>query len=175
MKKLTMLVATFAVGLSTTALADTVKLDIQPGKWKHEYSMSSESGVFEEAMNEVRKQLDALPAAQRRMVEDMMASQGMSLDMQGASLEICLTESDLQQGLLPQQEGCTQEVTEQSGDVFQVTFACDSNPPTSGQGTFRVHDPRTYSALVTVNTEFNGNPEILTMEQKGTWLQQECD
>ena len=83
MNKLTMLVATLAVGFSTTTLADTIKLDIQPGKWKHEYSMSSESGVFEEAMNEVRKQLDALPAAQRRMVEDMMASQGMSLDMQG--------------------------------------------------------------------------------------------
>ena len=49
--------------------------------------MSSESGVFEEAMNEVRKQLDAYLLPQRRMVEDMMASQGMSLDMQGASLE----------------------------------------------------------------------------------------
>ena len=95
--------------------------------------MSSESGVFEEAMNEVRKQLDALPAAQRRMVEDMMASQGMSLDMQGASLEICLTESDLQQGAVAATRWLhTQEVTEQSGDVFQVTFACDSNPPTSG-------------------------------------------
>lgn len=175
MNKLTMLVAVLATTASMHSLADTIKVDIQPGKWKHDYSMTSESGAFEQAMDEVRKQLEALPAAQRRMVEDMMASQGMSLDMQGASIEICLTEADLKQGLLPQQEGCTQEVTEQSGDVFQVTFACDSNPPTSGQGTFRVHDPWRYSALVTVNTEFNGNPEILTMEQKGTWLQKDCD
>ena len=32
MNKLTMLVATLAVGFSTTTLADTIKLDIQPGK-----------------------------------------------------------------------------------------------------------------------------------------------
>ncbi|MCL5254640.1 MAG: DUF3617 domain-containing protein [Gammaproteobacteria bacterium] len=175
MKNVTLSLASLLFAASAVTANDDIVIDIKPGKWKHEYSMTSESGNFEQAMDEVRKQLNALPESQRRMVEDMMAQQGIDLDMQGATLEMCITAEEIRQGMWTQQDGCTQTMTEGEGDTFHVRFSCDSNPPTSGEGTFRIHDPTRYSALVNVKTEFNGQPETLVMEQKGTWLQAECD
>ena len=146
----------------------TPKLDMTPGKWRNNITMQSESGELERAMAEMQKQLASMPAEQRQMVETMMKSQGMNLSTNGVSMEVCLTAEDIARGQLPQQEGCSQQLTEENGR-YQLSFQC-SNPPSKGEGEFQLLDSKTYLGNLKVETKVKGKTETMTMQQQGKWL-----
>lgn len=144
------------------------KLDMTPGKWQHSVKMQSASGEMERAMAEMQKQLASMPPQQRQMMEAMMKSQGMNLNPDGVSLEVCLTAEDIARGQLPQQDGCTQQLTEQNGR-YHISFQC-SNPPSKGEGDFQLLDSKTYQGNLQVETKVKGKTEVMTMQQQGKWL-----
>jgi len=153
--------------LSANCIA-TPKLDMTPGKWRNNITMQSESGELERAMAEMQKQLASMPAEQRQMFEAMMKSQGMSLGMNGVSMEVCLTAEDIARGQLPKQEGCTQQLSEKNGRYY-LSFQC-TNPPSKGEGEFQLLDSKTYQGNLQVETKVKGKTEIMTMQQQGKWL-----
>lgn len=154
--------------LASTADAKP-KLDMEPGKWQHSFTMQSAGGELEQAMAEMQKQLAAMPAQQRQMMEAMLKSQGMSLSLQGGSIEVCLSADDIAKGQLPQQDGCQQQLTEQNGS-FKVSFQCNTKPPSKGEGEFRLLNRKAYEGKLRVDTTHNGKPQQMTMQQQGKWL-----
>ena len=62
------------LSLSLPASANSLKLDIEPGLWQHSFSIKTASGELERAMQQLEQQLASMPAAQRQMMESMMAS-----------------------------------------------------------------------------------------------------
>lgn len=157
----------FTALLSANAAAE-LKLDMAPGKWQHNVIMQSASGEIERAMAEMQKQLASMPPQQRQMMEAMMKSQGMNLNPDGVSMEVCLTAEDIARGQLPQQDGCTQQLTEQNGR-YHISFQC-SNPPSKGEGHFQLLDSKTYQGNLQVETKVKGKTEVMTMQQQGKWL-----
>ncbi|MBU2112801.1 MAG: DUF3617 domain-containing protein [Gammaproteobacteria bacterium] len=156
--------------LLLASTADTKpKLDMEPGKWQHSFTMQSAGGELEQAMAEMQKQLAAMPAQQRQMMEAMLKSQGMSLSLQGGSIEVCLSADDIAKGQLPQQDGCQQQLTEQNGS-FKVSFQCNTKPPSKGEGEFRLLNRKAYEGQLRVDTTHNGKPQQMTMQQQGKWL-----
>ncbi|MDP4536035.1 DUF3617 domain-containing protein [Alkalimonas collagenimarina] len=160
--------------LSNPVLADAPKLNMQPGLWQHNISMQSESGELERAMEEARKQLEGLPAAQRRMMESMLEQQGISFGGTSSSIQVCLTEEEINRGMMPQQDGCSQTLEPQGDDRFTFSFECQGNPPTSGSGEMVFESPRSYRGNANFTTEINGRAERMTMQQQGTWLDSDC-
>ena len=160
-------VFTAAVLFSIPGLA-TPKLDMTPGKWQHSFTMQSASGEMQQAMAEMQKQLASMPAQQRQMMEAMLKSQGMSLSPDGGSIEVCLSADDIARGQLPQQNGCSQQLTEHNGR-YQINFQC-SNPPTQGQGEFQLLDSKTYQGNLQLETTVKGKTQRMTMQQQGKWL-----
>jgi len=161
------LILTAAVLASATSLA-APKLDMTPGKWLHSFKMQSASGEMERAMAEMQKQLASMTPQQRQMMESMLKSQGMSLNLDGGSMEVCLSEEDIARGQLPQQDGCTQQLSEQNGR-YHISFQC-TNPPSKGQGEFQLLNSKTYQGQLQVETTIKGKVQTMTMQQQGKWL-----
>ncbi|MCH8536416.1 MAG: DUF3617 domain-containing protein [Alkalimonas sp.] len=159
---------------SYSVFANSLQLNMEPGLWQHNISIQSESGEVERAMAEAKKQLDSMPAAQRRMMESMLEKQGISFSGTSSSIKVCLTEQEINQGMLPQQDGCQQTLEPQGNDRFTFSFECSGNPPTSGSGEMIFESPRSYRGNANFTTEMNGRAEKMTMQQQGTWLDSDC-
>lgn len=159
------------LGASGLAQAQAMK----PGLWEHSVSYTSHSGQMEQAMKQMQQQMASMPPDQRKMMEQMLAQQGMSLGPKGTTLKICVSKEDAEQFTPPPAEtGCKQEVTQRSTSRIRVKFACNGPPPTQGEGEMNFDGPGTYSGRMTVNTQIDGKPEQMTMQQSGKWLSADC-
>ena len=74
-----------ALALVTMALVPQAQpRTLKPGLWEISNKMQSGSGEMEKAMAAAQKQMAAMPPEQRKMMQDMMAKQGVSLGAGGA-------------------------------------------------------------------------------------------
>ncbi|MBU1556686.1 MAG: DUF3617 domain-containing protein [Gammaproteobacteria bacterium] len=158
----------FMLSVSTGSLVGP-QLQMEPGKWQHSFTLQSSDGELERAMAQMQQQLASMPAQQRQMMEAMMKSQGMAVNLQNGSIEVCLTAADIAAGKLPQQDGCQQQVT-QKDDGYHISFQCDTKPPSKGSGEFRLLSPKAYQGTLQVETVIEGKPQQLLMQQQGKWL-----
>ena len=163
------------LGFSLPASAEKLKLDVEPGLWQHSFSIETASGELERAMQQLEQQLASMPAAQRQMMEKMMASQGMSFDLKSRSMQVCLTQQQIDRGQLPQQDGCQQQLNQTGDSSYRFSFSCDTNPPTSGEGEMTFSSRKAYNGSASFTTEVNGKAEQMTMQQSGKWLKAECN
>lgn len=164
------LACTFFSGL---ALAQAQKM--RPGLWEHSFTMKSQSGQTEKAMRDMQQQMASMPPEQRKMMEQMMAQQGMGMGAPGRSVKVCITKEQAERDEVPQQEGrCTQQVVQRTANTIKVKFTCAGNPPSSGEGEVTFLSPTAYTGRTTVNTTVEGKPERMNMEQSGKWLSADC-
>lgn len=171
----TFIAASFAALLSTPALA--VKVDMTPGLWEHSFTITSKGGEMDRAMKEMQQQLANMPAEQRKMVEDMMAAQGVSFDSSGTNttVKVCITQDDIDKGALPQHDDeCTQEIIEHSKNKFKATFVCNTKPSSSGTTEIHFTDAKNYTGESVFVTEVGGKAEQMSMTQSGKWLSADC-
>ena len=125
---------------------------IQPGWWEVEHTLKSNSGELEQAVAAARRELATMPPEQRKMMEAMLAKQGVAMGAGGPPhVFTCISPEMAASRLLPvQQDGdCTTTVTERKGASIAMRFVC-SNPPSSGTGQFTVQDARRYTGRWTI-------------------------
>jgi hypothetical protein len=150
-------------------------LNIEPGLWQHSMQMTSQSGQMEEAMRQARQQLEALPPAQRQMMEQMMAAQGMAFGKDETSFRLCITAEDIARNELHlADENCTQQIVERTGNRIHVRFACAGDPPSRGEGNITIVNPREYTGTAVIHTEMDGKPEQFNINQKARWISADC-
>lgn len=157
------------------AAAATHAQSIKPGLWEHAFTIKSASGQMEGAMAEMQKQMAALPPDQRKMMEQMMAQQGVGMGPKGQSVKICITPEEAARQEVPAAEGnCTQKVTQRSGSTIKVSFSCGAPHPSSGEGEISFQSPTAYTGKTTVTTTVQGKPERMDMTTSGKWLSADC-
>jgi hypothetical protein len=158
--------------ISTPASA---QVRMRPGLWEHNFTVKSQSGQMEKAMSDMQQQMASMPPEQRKMVEEMMAKQGMSMGAQGRSVKMCITKEQAERDELPQQDGsCTQQVVQRTSNMIKVKFTCTGQPPASGESEVMFSSPTSYTGKSIVNTTVEGRPERMTMDQTGKWLSADC-
>lgn len=168
------------IALSALVAPATAQLGkMQPGLWEHAMTMKSASGQMEAQMAQMQKDLASMPPDQRKMVEDMMARQGVTMgggaSGRSTTVKMCITPEQAERADVPQQEGnCKQEVIERSGSTVRYRFSCAGNPPTSGEGEYTMASPTSYTGRTTVLTQVQGKPEKMEMTQTGRWLAADC-
>lgn len=164
--------ALFGTHLAASAQGTAIRL--KPGLWEHGFTMSSSSGQAEAAMKQMQQSMASLPPEQRKMMEDMMARQGVGIGPKGNTVKLCMTKEDVERDSPPQaQDGCTQ-TSQRSGNVWQVSFQCKGPPPSSGEGQVTLQTPGAYSGNFTIRTADKGRPEQYRMSQTGKWLSADC-
>ncbi len=82
--------------------------EMRPGLWKHSFAVESQNGEVESAIREMQQQLRNMPPQQRRIMEQMMAAQGVQFGPSGQSVKVCVSEEEAARGDVPQKDGyCT--------------------------------------------------------------------
>jgi hypothetical protein len=148
---------------------------INPGLWEHSFTMKSQSGQMEAAQKQMQAQMAALPPAQRKQMEEMMAQSGVAMGPKGNTLKVCISKEDAEQDRLPQSDDrCQQQSLQRSGNTVRFKFKCSGEPPTSGEGEFTITSPKAYSGKSTVNTVVMGKAERMELSTTGTWLSADC-
>ena len=158
--------------LSAAASAQT---RLQPGLWEQTQTIKSGSGQMEQQMAEAQSRMAALPPEQRKLVEQMMARQGVGTGSAPGALRLCISPEQAAAGEPPRADGrCTQQVSERSGNRLRFSFQCQGQPPSSGEGEYLLDSPTSYSSQVTVRTVVQGRPETIQMSQRGRFVGSDC-
>lgn len=185
MKITTALATTLTITLlSAPALAAkadssaSVKMDMAPGLWKYRTTMTSQGGEVDKAMQEMKKQLASMPADQRKMMEEMMARQGIEVSDAGKptiTTNACVTREEIERGQLPTpEEDCQQEIVKESKNTFKINLSCSGKPSLSGTGELKFTDPKNYTSRFDLAAQQDGKEEAVTMAQTGKWVSADC-
>ncbi len=168
-------VVTFALALfASTAQAQSTK----PGLWEISHKVGG-NAQMDAAMAQAQKQMAAMPPDQRKMMEEMMAKQGVTLPTAsaggGMALKLCITPDMAARNEMPsQQEGdCQTTISSRTGSSMKVKFVC-TNPPTTGEGTYTFTGDTAYTMDMKIHTTHQGKPETMTMSGGGKWLSSNC-
>lgn len=171
------LAAGLLLGLGWWAASSASAQTLQPGLWEITQKMQSSSGQMEQQMAEMNRQLAAMPPEQRKMMEAMMAQNGVGMagGAGGAmAIRMCFTKEMVERNELPAQEGdCKTTVSPRTGNTMKMRFVC-TKPPSNGEGEMTFVSAQAYTSRMTVNTTANGKSEKVTMNSSGKWLSANC-
>lgn len=173
MKAHHLLAAAAAVAFACTAQAQNLK----PGLWEITNKMQTAGGQQQQPMAELQKQLESMPPAQRKQMEDMLAERGMKMGTNsagGMAMKICMTKEMVEKNEMPAHQGdCKTTHQSRSGNTMKMGFAC-ANPPSSGEGQVTFTSPEAYSSKMAITSTVQGKPEKVTMDATGKWLGADC-
>ncbi|UGQ47842.1 DUF3617 domain-containing protein [Massilia endophytica] len=148
---------------------------LKPGLWEMKTKIASANPETMQALAMAQKEMANMPPEQRKMMEQMMAKNGMSLNLAdggGVAMKFCLTKEMAEKQELPSgQEGdCKTTRTPVPGGL-NIAFKC-SKPPSSGSGQIIFNGNTGYS--MRMNVEGGGKAENMTVEGSGRWLAADC-
>ncbi len=168
-----LLSATALVLVAGAAGAQSMK----PGLWEITTKMKSSNAEMEKAMAEAQKQMANLPPEQRKMMQEMMAKNGVSMGTGGPggmSMKVCMTDEMVKQYDAPPPQGDCKTTNSKSGSTVDMTFTC-SNPPSTGKGRFTFISKEAYtSQMSTTSSGRTGKPEQMDIDSAGKWLSADC-
>ena len=176
--KLTIAVAAVLLATSAaTASAQTMK----PGLWEIATQMQGGSGEMAGAMAQAQKQMESMPPEQRKMMQDMMAKQGVQTGASGGggmTVKICMTQEMVDRNEVSARQGanpgdCTHTNSPRVGNTMKFSFVC-TKPPSSGEGQVTFTSPEAYSMKMTTTGTMRGKPEKMEMQTAGRWLGANC-
>lgn len=190
------LVGIFTLAASLPLLADTIKVDMKPGLWEHRITLvggnsaaTAQTQQMQTAMEEVKKQMVNMPPEQRKMMEDMMAQQGMTFSDQGVSMQNnkvqistdgtlvkqCITQAQIDKGYMPESTaGCNPQITQLSKTKFKMAYECTDQSSTKGEGEIEFTSSTAYKGKANFVNQMNGNAQRYETEQSGSWLSSDC-
>lgn len=148
---------------------------ITPGLWENAVTMKSGNAQQNEAMAQAQAAMASMPPEQRKMMQDMMAKQGVAMGSKPNSVQVCITPEMADRGEMPQKEGrCTHKTVSRSGSTFKYSFTCEGNPPASGEGEYTLNGDKAFTGRNVVTTTVQGKPERMEMTVAGKWLSADC-
>lgn len=148
---------------------------LQPGLWEQSMTMKTASGEMEAKMAQMQQQMASMPPEQRKMIEDMMAKQGVGMGGRNNAIRMCISAEQAERGDMPQHDGnCKQEMLERTGTTIRYRFSCTGERPTSGEGEYTMTSPTAYSGRASVVSQVKGKPEKIDMTQAGRWISADC-
>jgi hypothetical protein len=173
MKLNTAIAALAFVAMSSGANAQTIK----PGLWEFTTQMAGGSGKMADAMAQAQKEMANMPPEQRKMMQDMMAKQGVQMGTGaggGMTVKICMTQEMVDRNdVSSHQDGCTHTNSPRTGNTMKFSFVC-TKPPSKGEGQVTFTSPEAYNMQMSTTTTVQGRPEKIDMQNSGRWLGSNC-
>lgn len=165
-------VAAFFAATAFSASATTMR----PGLWEMNSKVQAGSSQTATALVEAQKQLANLPPEQRKMLQEMLARQGMGMALSGDGVKLtyCMSKEMAERRELPtgQQGKCTSTSTP-TATGMNVSFQC-AEPPSSGTGQVTLQGDSAYTMRMNVTSMARGKPDAVTVESTGRWLGADC-
>lgn len=149
----------------------------KPGLWEHSTQLGGAMGAQMAAqVADMKRQMAQLPPDQRKMMEQMLAQQGVALGADGGTtVRYCLTPEQARQVEPPSHdEDCRYTVTQRSANSMRARFVCSDEGKTQGEGEWRWQGDQTYEGQFKVQTLVDGQRQTVDMTQRGRWLGATC-
>ncbi len=152
---------------------------LKPGLWEVSNKMQSTSGEMEKGMADMQAQMAAMTPEQRKMMQDMMAKQGVAMGSGGPGamvVKVCITKEMIERNEVVTRGGegdCKSSPSPRVGNTMKVSFTC-TNPPSSGEGQVTFLGPEAYQTKMVMNSMNKGKSEKVNMDGQGKWLSGEC-
>lgn len=158
---------------AASASAQTMK----PGLWEVTNKLGG-SPEMDRSMSEMQQQMASMPPAQRKMMEDMMAKQGVQMAGTaggGMVTKMCVTKEMAERNQIPvQQQGdCTSSTSNKTSTGMKIRLTCTS-PPSSGEGEFTFFGDSAYTMKMKLNSASQGTPKTTSIDASGKWLASDC-
>jgi hypothetical protein len=163
-----------AVFIAGSAFGQTIR----PGLWQVSNKLRSANAETDQVMSVLLGQMANLPLQQRKMVQDMAASQGVSMPEFGADgtigLNACVTPDMAARGQIPlgQPGDCKSDNMAIPGGM-KISFTC-ANPSSSGEGKLSFIGDTGFTLTMNVTTSARGKPEQARVDSTGKWLGATC-
>ena len=161
-----------AVLLTVCAEAASAQ-NLKPGLWEIATQMQGGPGQKNDDIAQAQKELQSLPPDQRKMMEAMLAQQGVQLGAGpggGITIKICMTKEMVDRNDLPSQQGdCKHSYTPRAGNSMKFSFVC-TKPPSSGEGQITFTSPEAYQTKMDTKV----NAQKSEMQSSGRWLKADC-
>ena len=171
----TVLTAFAAVSVILAALPASAQAS-RPGLWEVTSKVGG-NAEMDKAMAKMQQQMANMPADQRKMMEDMLAKQGVGMGSGGGgfSAKICMTKemSDRNQLPVQQQGDCKTTLSDKTATGMKMVFTC-TNPPSSGEGQFTFNGDTAYSMKMKLSSNVQGKPQSTLIEGSGKFLTADC-
>ena len=146
--------------------------EIDPGLWEFKPNMNMPGmGDMSAQMAEMQQQLDSLPPQARAMMEQQMASMGLSLGAGGA-IRVCISPEDAKGDEIysGHNDGeCTYSDVVRTSSLIKGKIAC-TDPQASGEFETRLNGKRGFTArmnMVSAEGPISG-------ETEARWLSADC-
>lgn len=166
-----------ALSLTLSIAAPAAAQTMRPGLWEISNKVQSGNSQTASALAMAQKELANMPPEQRKMVESMLAKQGVGMSVAGdggIKITHCVTKEMAERKELPtgQQGECTSSNTPIPGGM-NVSFSC-SKPPSSGTGQMMFQGDSGYTMKMDVSGTVNGKSERMTVHSVGRLLSPVC-
>jgi len=164
-----------AFGLITLAASASAQINMKPGLWEIKQTMQADP-ERQAQMEKAQKAMESMPAAQKQMMQDMMAKRGVSMDFAGGAVnvKVCVTEEQTKRDLTPSNPtgNCTHDV-KRSGNVIHTHFVC-TDPASEGEGTTTLHGNTSFTSDVKLTRQRAGKTATTSMSGEGHWVSSDC-
>lgn len=146
---------------------------MKPGLWQIKQQMELDPAQ-QAQMEQMRKQIAAMPPAQRKQMEEMMGRNGASTDAGGGATtsKVCVTPEDVARQSVPmeQRPDCKYDQS-RSGATTNVKYVC-TKPPSQGDIEITTLGPERY----TMKMRGTGGAKAtkIAMQGEGQWLGADC-
>ena len=165
-----------AAVLAACSLGASAQQSMKPGLWEISNKMGG-SPEMDQAMAKMQAQMASMPPEQRKMMQDMMAKQGVSMGAGGAggmTAKVCMTREMVERKEFPQQHGdCKQTTSPMTGNTMKFSYVC-TQPPSSGEGQVTFVSSEAYTMHMDITSSARGKPEKMTMDANGKFLSSDC-
>lgn len=148
---------------------------MSPGLW--EVTTNIKNAAMGDAMARMQQQMAAMTPEQRAMMQQMMASRGMSVNPAGNAITAknCVAKDQAARGGVPQTDShCTNTETSRSGSTVKYAFTCTGEHPMTGTGEFTMSSPTAYTMHSVSDSMVDGKPQHVEMDIAGKWLGADC-
>jgi hypothetical protein len=152
--------------------------DLKPGLWLVTNHVVSPDSQLQAAMAQMQQQMAGMDPAQRKVIEQMMAKQGIELSGSGDGTiraKTCVTPEMAARNEVPvQQHGdCTATQSPVTGGSMKLSFAC-THPRASGEGELSFMGDTGYRMKMNVISDVSGKDETIMLDTTARWLGADC-
>jgi len=168
-------VAALALLLATSsAMANP---SVSPGLWENRMTMKSSDAKLDKQLAEAQRAMAAMPPEQRKMMEQMMAAQGVSMPgMSGGAVtvRVCITpEQAARQDLPSPGDKCSHRITGRTATSLKFAVECPAEQM-RGEGETVFSGPRAYDGRFRMERSRAGATETMDMQVAARWVAADC-
>lgn len=152
---------------------------VVPGLWETQTEIKLGNADMQAQMKAAQEQMAKMPPEQRKMMEDMMAKQGVQMSPGAGgrpTVRYCIGKEQAERAEVPQDADgrCKRDSMEKSGSTIRFKFSC-SNPSSSGTGEITFTSDKAYTMKMVVDSSSaKGQPGKMEMNSSSKWVSADC-